>query len=365
MARPDASIDQVAVSTFRIPTDYPESDGTLEWKSTTLVIVEVSAGGKRGLGFTYADRATGRVIEDTLAPVVRHRDAMDVTASRAAMISAVRNLGRPGIASMAISALDIALWDLKSTLLGLPLIDLFGAVRPGIEAYGSGGFTSYDRRHLQQQLRGWVDRKISKVKIKIGRDPHSDLGRVEAAREAIGDTTELFVDANGAYSRKQALAFAENFASCRVSWFEEPVSSDDLDGLHLLRNRAPAGMSIAAGEYGYDLPYFDRMLSRNCVDVLQADTSRCGGFSGFLGVAALCEARSIPLSAHCCPSLHAHVCCAVRPAIHLEYFHDHSRIEQMLFDGAMVPKEGIVTPDRTRPGIGLEFKRADARKYEI
>jgi L-alanine-DL-glutamate epimerase-like enolase superfamily enzyme len=201
--------------------------------------------------------------------------------------------------------------------------------------------------------------------MKIGTDPAADPERVRKAREAIGPNTELFVDANGAYSRKQALAFAEIFTEYGVSWFEEPVSSDDLEGLRLLRDRAPAGMDITAGEYGYDLFYFRRMLDAGAVDVLQADATRCAGITGFLQVGALCEARPLPLSAHCGPSLHAHPCCAVGRVRHVEYFHDHVRIEHMLFDGALTPVNGALRPDLSRPGLGLEFKRADAERYAI
>jgi L-alanine-DL-glutamate epimerase-like enolase superfamily enzyme len=201
--------------------------------------------------------------------------------------------------------------------------------------------------------------------MKIGREPGRDLERVRAARKAVGDTVQLFVDANGAYSRKQALMYAEGFAEAKVSWFEEPVSSYDLEGLRLIRDQAPVDRDIAAGEYGYDLFYFRRMLDADAIDVLQADASRCGGISGFLRVAALCEARCIPLSAHCSPSLHLHLCCATRPAINLEYFHDHVRIEQELFDGAPIPHGGILSLDRTRPGIGIELKASGATKYSI
>ncbi|MFN2492596.1 MAG: enolase C-terminal domain-like protein, partial [Pyrinomonadaceae bacterium] len=199
-----------------------------------------------------------------------------------------------------------------------------------------------------------------------GSHPSDDLDRVRAAREAIGPTTELFVDANGAYSRKQALAFAERFAAdYGVSWFEEPVPSDDLEGLRLLRDRAPAGMDIAAGEYGYDLLYFRRMLEGNAVDVLQVDASRCAGITGFLRAAELCEANSIPLSAHCAPSLHVHPCCALTPVQHVEYFHDHARIEQMLFDGTLTPVDGELRPDLSRPGLGLELKRLDVARFAV
>jgi L-alanine-DL-glutamate epimerase-like enolase superfamily enzyme len=240
-----------------------------------------------------------------------------------------------------------------------------GAVRDAAPVYGSGGFTSYSTGQLRDQLSGWVEAGIPRVKMKIGRNPADDLGRVRAARGAIGPDAELFVDANGGYSRKQALALAEAFVESNVTWFEEPVSSDDLDGLRLLRDRAPASMEIAAGEYGYDLFYFRKMLEAGAVDVLQADGTRCGGITGYLRAGVLCEARGLPFSAHCAPSLHAHPSCALPAFRHLEYFHDHARIEHLFFDGALSPVAGALHPDLGRPGLGLELKRQDAARYAV
>jgi L-alanine-DL-glutamate epimerase-like enolase superfamily enzyme len=360
-----AVIESLKVSAYTVPTDFPESDGTFEWSSTTLVLVRIEADGQRGLGYTYAGLAAARLIEDTLAPAVRGRDAMAIPAAWIAMIHAIRNLGRPGVASMAIAAVDAALWDLKAKLLGVPLAVLLGSARTGVPVYGSGGFTSYSKEQLQRQLAGWIEMGIGRVKMKVGREAEKDPDRVRAARQAIGPDAELFVDANGAYQRKQAMRLAERFAENGVTWFEEPVSSDDLKGLRLLRNRAPAGLDIAAGEYGYDLPYFRRMLEAGAVDVLQADATRCAGITGFLQVAALCDAFGLPLSAHTAPSLHVHPCCAANRVCHAEYFHDHARIERMLFDGVLTPVGGELKPDLSRPGLGLEFKAADAEAYLV
>jgi L-alanine-DL-glutamate epimerase-like enolase superfamily enzyme len=359
-------IERIDASAYRVPTDAPESDGTFAWQLTTLVVVHAEAAGHRGLGYTYADVATAGLVRDSLAGAVTGRDALGVPGAWAAMVAAIRNLGRPGVASTAISAVDAALWDLKGRLLGLPAVTMLGAARDAAPVYGSGGFTSYTVERLKEQLGGWVAAGIPRVKMKIGTRPADDPARVRAAREAIGADAELFVDANGAYSRKQALAMAARFAvEAGVTWFEEPVSSDDLDGLRLLRDRAPAGMEIAAGEYGYDAFYFRRMLDAGAVDVLQADASRCGGITGFLRVAALCEAHGLDLSAHCAPSLHVHAACAAPNFRHLEYFHDHDRIEHMLFDDAPVPVGGALRPDLSRPGLGLDFKQRDADRYAV
>ena len=357
------TIDRIEVSAYTVPTDFPESDGTLQWNSTTLVLVHAHAANKVGLGYTYADTPTATLIHDTFSKTVEGQNAFSPAASWNAMALLSRNLGRPGIVSMAISAVDIALWDLKARLLDLPLLTLLGAMRKSVPVYGSGGFTSYSEKQLQDQLAGWVEQGISRVKMKIGRDAKADIGRVRLARAAIGPDTALFVDANGAYDRKQALDQAQRFAESDVSWFEEPVTSDDLPGLHLLRDRAPAEMEIAAGEYGYEAGYFRCMLAAGAVDVLQADATRCGGITGFLQAAALCEAHHVPLSAHTAPSVHCHVGCSVTPLRHLEYFHDHVRLEKMFFDGVRLPVNGELSPDLSRPGMGIELKNADVQRF--
>jgi L-alanine-DL-glutamate epimerase-like enolase superfamily enzyme len=358
-------LTRLCTTAYKIPADSPEADGTLAWTHTVLVCVHAQAGGQCGMGYTYADVATAHLIDEILAAAIEGCDVFATPQAWQRMVRAIRNLGRPGVASMAIAAVDTALWDLKARLLDVPLVSLWGAARERVPIYGSGGFTSYSIEQLQEQLADWTESGIPRVKMKIGSHPDQDLARVRAARGAIGDKAELFVDANGAYDRKQAIAFAEQFADVGVTWFEEPVSADDLAGLNLLRDRVPGGMEIAAGEYGYDLPYFLSMLEARAVDVLQADATRCAGFTGFLQVSALCSAHCLPMSAHCAPSLHVPVCCTALPLRHLEYFHDHSRIEQLLFDGFRKPEDGCLVPDLSRAGIGLELKEADASRYSV
>ncbi len=365
MSTSDSGAPVAALRTrvFVIPTDTPESDATLAWNSTTLVWVEVDAGGSTGVGFTYADRSVAVLIDGKLSGAIEGLDALDIPACRRAMTGVMRNLGRPGISSMALSAVDIALWDLKAKLLDLSLVKLLGAARPVVAAYGSGGFTSYSPDQLRKQLSDWAEHGFASVKIKIARQPQADPQRIEVARKAIGDAVELFVDANGGYERKQALHWAHYCRDRGVSWFEEPVSSDDLEGLRLLRDRAPGGLRVTAGEYGYHGVYFRHMLQAGAVDVLQADATRCGGISGLLEVAALCQAFQIPLSTHTAPGIHLHAACALQPVESLEWFHDHARIEQLLFDGAPQIRDGQLRPDLQRPGLGLSLKTQVAQRY--
>ncbi|MEI7035513.1 enolase C-terminal domain-like protein [Fulvimonas yonginensis] len=359
-------IARVEAGAYRIPTDAPEADGTIAWDATTMVLARVSAGGHTGLGYTYGHAAVAAVIADPLRDLLLERDADDIPGAWAAMNRSLRNIGRPGVGLMAVAAVDVALWDLKARLHGTSVVRLLGREREAVPVYGSGGFTSYPVERLQAQLAGWVEQGMRRVKMKVGSQPQADPARVRAAREAIGAGPELMVDANGAYARKQALALAERYAQEGVGWFEEPVSSDDLPGLRLLRDRAPAGMAIAAGEYGWDAGYFRRMLQAGAVDVLQIDGTRCGGFTGFLQAAAVAQSFGVPVSAHCAPHLHAHVCCAVTHLAHVEYFHDHARIEAMAFDGLpQLRDDGALVVDADRPGLGFVFRQADVERYRV
>jgi len=359
--RIDSPVTELRASVFTVPTDAHESDGTLEWDETTLVLVEVEAGGETGIGWTYGAAAAARVVEDELAAVVSGLSALDVRGAQLAMRRRLRNAGYPGIGAAAVSAVDIALWDLKAKLLGVPLVTLLGGIHDEVPVYGSGGFCSYTDEQLARQLAGWVDAGIPRVKMKVGRDPGRDLDRVRVARLAIGDDAELYVDANGAFNPERALRCADAYASWGVTWFEEPVSSNDVDGLRLVRSKAPAGMEIAAGEYAYTPGDFRALLG--AVDCLQADVTRCGGVTGFLQAGSLGEAFELDLSGHTAPTIHANVMCAVARVRHVEWFHDHVRIERMLLDGFIEPAGGALRPDRSRPGLGVEFKRADAERY--
>jgi len=355
------TIDEVKVWACTIPTDAPESDGTLAWDSTTIVVVEARSGATTGLGYTYGSSACATLIEDKLRDVVVGRAALVPRAAWQAMRRATRNEGAGGTAAMAISAVDIALWDLAARLREIPVCALAGAVHAGVPIYGSGGFCSYSDEQLAGQLAGWVQQGIPRVKMKVARDPQADRHRLAVAREAIGPDTELYVDANGAFDRTQALAWAFVYDGFGVRYLEEPVTSDDLEGLRLLRDRAPAGMAIAAGEYTYTLDDAKRMAG--CVGVQQADVTRCGGITGLLRIGALCAAHHVPFSAHCAPAVSAHACTAIETLAHCEYFHDHVRIESMLFDGVPEPDGGELRPDRSRPGLGLELKRAAVERH--
>ncbi len=360
-----ARIEAVDVSAYQVPTSADEeSDGTLIWDSTTIVVVELRCGEHTGLGYTYCHPSAGQVIESKLADVIKGADPLMPQKVWCEMQMQSRQMGHAGIAAMAISAVDVALWDLKAKLLGVCLADALPRYREQVPIYGSGGFCNLTPEQLRSQVQGWVDDGFRSVKIKVGRDAKADMKRIELVRSVVGDDVEVMVDANGANNPQDAVLWAERYrAEFGVTYFEEPVSSDDLRGLAYVREHAPAGLAVAAGEYGWNLPSFQAMLDAGAVHILQADVTRCGGISNLLRIDGLCKAHCLPFSAHCAPAISAHACCAMETLVHREYFHDHYRIESMLFDGTLNPAEGLLTPDRSRPGLGLTLKRDDAERY--
>lgn len=365
----ESTVDALDVHAFEVPTDGPdgrEQDGTLEWHATTLVLVRVHAGGRTGLGYTYGDVSVASFVQSVLAPVITGRPVAAPPALWERMGVRMRNAGRPGVGAMALSAVDVALWDLKARLLGLPLVRLLPAHHDRVPVYGSGGFTNYPLDRLTDQLTGWVEQGIERVKLKTSREPEEDPRRLTAVRRAVGDEPDVFTDANGALGRKAALYWAHRFhEEWDVRWFEEPVASADLEGLRMLRERGPARLEITAGEYAFTAQDFVNLVDGPAVDCLQADVTRCGGITGVLEVAGLAAAHHLDLSAHCAPALSAHAFCVVRRLRHLEYFHDHVRVENLLLDGALSPEGGALRPDTGRPGLGLEVKWADAEPYRV
>ncbi|MGA8219561.1 MAG: enolase C-terminal domain-like protein [Solirubrobacterales bacterium] len=356
-------VEGLEVTAYEVPTDQPESDGTLKWDSTTAIVVQAFNGRERGIGYTYGDRSVKTLIESKLCDVVSGADAMRPPTAWVQMRRALRNVGQPGEGAMAVSAVDMALWDLKSRLLGLPLADALPRFRDSVPVYGSGGFTSYDADALREQARGWVRAGMRSVKIKVGREPDADPERIKIVRDVIGPNIELMVDANGAYgSVAEALQHAERFRELGIVWLEEPLPNDDLPGLHRVRRERPPGIEIAAGEYNWSLFDAERLLSADAVDVLQSDVTRCGGVTELLRIDGVCRAHGVPFSGHCAPAASAHACCAVESVKHLEYFHDHVRVESLLFEGTLDPEGGALTPDGRRAGLGLEL-RSEAERF--
>lgn len=348
-----ASIDAVTVAVYRFPTDRAEADGTLTWDATTAVTATVHAGNRQGLGWTYSTAAAARIVTDHLAEAITGRDVMDTAGSWSAMHRACRNLGTRGLVMQAISAVDIALWDLKARVLGIPLTDLFGRARETVPVYGSGGFTTLSDSELADQVDEWAAAGCPAMKIKIGqswgRDIDRDIARVNTFREITGPAVHLMVDANGGYTTGQARRVGADLERLGVVWFEEPVSSDDITGLGVVR--AAVRCDVTAGEYAADLYDIDRLCP--VVDCLQLDATRCGGYTGWLRGAAIAQAHNLHVSAHCAPALHAAVAAAVPNLRHVEWFIDHAHLEPLLVDGTPAVRQGTLDPHGHAPGHGM------------
>jgi L-alanine-DL-glutamate epimerase-like enolase superfamily enzyme len=360
-------VERIETSVYSVPTDAPEADGTFCWDDTTLVLVQVFGGGRVGTGWTYGSEVTAALVRSTLAPLLEGRIFDGVSDAWTEQVRALRNIGRPGIGSMAVSAVDCALWDLAARLADAPLYLLLGAATNTVPLYGSGGFTSYDSHQLDAQLHQWLDEGFVRVKIKIGEgwggNEARDLQRVRQTRDTVGPSVEVYVDANGGYAHDQACRVAAGLHELDVRWFEEPVSSDDLTGLADLR-RGFKG-DVAAGEYGYDLAYFRHLLDADAVDCVQVDVTRCGGITELLRIADLADRRGFDVSGHCAPYQHAPVLAAVENLRHLEWFHDHVRIEERFFDRATTMSGGTLQLDHDASGNGLTWQPAAAAAYRV
>lgn len=364
----DEPIRRVRLTTCSVPTTtdgrrMPETDGTARWDATMILLVEITAGTHTGIGYAYTTAGALQVSRDVLTQIVIGSDPFAATSTWYRMAAAVRNAGWSGIAAGAVSAVDIALYDLAARIANLPLVRFLGAASDRVEAYGSGGFTNLDDAQLERQLGRWAAEGYRAVKMKVGTDPSDDPRRVEVARRTIGSELALYVDANGAYDARQALMLADRFADQDVTWFEEPVSSDDLDGMRFVRARNPTGMRVAAGEYSYRPADHRRLIDSGAVDVLQADATRCGGITGFRNAAEQAVAAGIPLSAHTAPALHAVLGSALHGVMNVEAFHDHLLIETALFDGVAPLIDGAFVPDADAPGLGLALRGRDVERY--
>ncbi|MGN6744424.1 MAG: enolase C-terminal domain-like protein [Amnibacterium sp.] len=357
------TLGRLTTGVYTVPTAQPETDGTAAWDATTVVTVTAEADGETGLGWSYTDPRAAGVVDGVLAPLVAGRDPDDLPELRHRMLAATRNMGATGVVASAISAVDIALWDLKARRHGLSIAQLVGRAHPSVPVYGSGGFTDYTDEHTAAELRGWLELGIRNVKIKIGASwgahPVRDLERIALARRVVGDDVGLFVDANGGYSVGEAIRAERAFRDLGVIWFEEPVSSDYPHTMADVRRAALA--DVAAGEYVWRLADAAALVTAGAVDCLQLDVTRCGGYSGWLEAAAYAGGHGLQVSGHCGQHLTAHIAAATPNARHLEYFIDHLRVDTALFDGLLPVEDGRLAPDPAVPGHGMRLAASAAR----
>ena len=327
----------------------------MRWDVTTAVAVTLHAAGYSGLGWTYSSPVAADIVEQHLRPIVDGARVADIDRGWQAMHRAGRNFGTRGLYLQAMSAVDIAWWDLKARVLGCSLPDLLGRCHDQVPVYGSGGFTTMSDAELAAQVDEWKHLGCTAMKIKIGQAWGTcidrDLGRAYRLRELAGPAVEIMVDANGGYTVGQARRVGAALDEIGVTWFEEPVSSDDTDGLAAVR--AALRCDVTAGEYAADV--YDVRALLPVIDCLQLDATRCGGYTGWRACAALARAHNLSVSAHCAPALHTPIAMATGHLRHIEYFADHARLEPELVIGAPTVIDGHVTtpPDVFGHGMSL------------
>lgn len=354
------------VAVYRVPTPQPEADGTAAWSATTVVVVRIGEEGEQGLGWSYTEPAAASVVTGAIAPLLQDADLDDIPELRHRMQRRLRNAGATGIAASALSAVDTALWDLKARRHRIPLPDLLGRARDSVRIYGSGGFTTYDDATTAAELEHWLELGASAVKIKVGEsfgtDADRDLARVALARSVVGGAVEVFVDANGGYSVKRAVRMGQVLRELDVRWFEEPVSADFPRRLAEVRRQT--AIDVAAGEYVWRTGDAEALLEADAVDCLQLDVTRCGGYSGFLECSAMAAGRGLDVSVHCGPHLALPVALSVPNLRHIEFFIDHERVDEALFDGLPRVVDGALVSRADAPGHGIGI-RADAELLRV
>lgn len=347
-------------------TIYPPPPGT-RGRSQLFIHVHTDAG-LEGLGLSIPGRAVQAVVEQNLKHLLVGRDPFNIEWLWERMFWEIRTYGRKGIAFCAISAVDMALWDLKAKALGLPLYRLLGPYHERVPIYGSGGWTDFDERELVAEQTDYINRLgVRAVKMKVAKDfgksEREDIVRLDAVRKAIGDDVELLVDANNGYYAKQAIRMARHFEERRVGWFEEPVLADDIDGLAAI-SRATT-IPIATGEHEYTKYGFKDLIARGGVDIVQPDVGRVGGVTEWMKVAHLAHAFNLPVAPHAFQLVHLHLAMCTPNLRLVEYLGVTEQGDQIWFTDFPQPKDGWWAPYPDRPGLGLELNPRVVEQYRV
>jgi L-alanine-DL-glutamate epimerase-like enolase superfamily enzyme len=257
---------------------------------------------------------------------------------------------------MALSAIDVALWDLHAQLLGIPLHLLLGLPAADHAVYAAGGSRSLSRDGLVAEANRFKADGYRGYKMRIGSDDwRADVERVAAVRETLGREIELMVDANQAWDAGTAIQVAEALEPLDIAWFEEPVDAESMTAMAAVRARSP--IPVAAGETVYGSSPFHRLVEEGCLDVLQPDLMRCGGLTGFLEIADLAKRVGLRLAPHLFTQVSPHILARsdAGQVEHLDGWFDG------FFAGEPLPEDGVVHPG-SDPGLGISIS-ADAREH--
>ena len=349
-------IETVEAEHFRVPLAVPLSDSTHGLMAAfELVTVRVrDAEGAEGLGYTYTVGAAGgagrALLADDLAPLLVGEDADAIERLWQRMWWGVHYAGRGGPTSFAMSAVDIALWDLKAKRAGLPLWKLAGGHDPAVPVYAGGIDLYFTLDELLAQTDGNLAKGFRAIKMKVGRPSLAeDLERVRAMRAHLPSDVPLMVDANMRWSVDEAVRAARGLAPLGIHWLEEPTIPDDVDGhARIVRE---GGVPIAAGENLHTLYEFQRYLKAGAVTFPEPDCSNCGGPTVWLKVAHLAEAFNLPVTSHGIHDIHVHLLAAVPNCSYLEA-HGFG-LERFMAEPLKIADGVATAPDR--PGHGVAF----------
>jgi L-alanine-DL-glutamate epimerase-like enolase superfamily enzyme len=344
---------------YRIPLPVVLSDSTHgQITHFELITVRIAAGdGAEGLGYTYTVGAGGpairSLIERDLGPVVIGEDPERIEALWHRMWWRLHYVGRGGAAMHAISAVDIALWDLRARRLSTPLWRLLGGHNPRVRAYAGGIDLEFPLGQLKRQTEENLKKGFRAIKMKVGRpNLHEDIARVQAIRELLGAGVPLMVDANMRWSADEAIRASRALAEHDVFWLEEPTSPDDLPGhVRILREGA---LPIAAGENLHTLQEFKRFIDAGAVSFPEPDVSNCGGVTVWMKVAHVAEAHNLPVTSHGVHDLHVHLLAAVPNASYLEA-HGFG-LERFIAYPLELHDGEAVAPERPGHGVTLDWK---------
>ncbi len=320
-----------------------------------------------GLGLGGGTTAAREVIERTLKPILLGQNALHIEKLWDEMFWAIRGVGRKGLAFSALSAVDIALWDLKAKYYETPLYQLLGPYTESVPVYGSGGWTHFSLDELVAEQCGYVERGMRAVKMKVGKDfGHSereDVARLAAVREAVGPDVQIFIDANNGYYAKQAIRLARVFEEYDVGWFEEPVLADDIDGLAAVAKAID--IPVATGEHEYTKYGFRDLIVRGGADIVQPDVGRVGGISEWMKVAHLAHAFNLPVAPHAYQLVHLHLACATPNLKIVECLGTVEAADRIFYTSFDEPRNGVWSPDPHKHGLGLELDPSAVKHYAV
>jgi L-alanine-DL-glutamate epimerase-like enolase superfamily enzyme len=345
----------VETGVYRIPLSVPLSDSTHGIIPTfELLVLRVRCDeGVEGIGYAYTIRgmrAVNALVEDLLVDVLLGEDPFHTEDIWEKMWWATHFVGRAGVATLAMAACDIALWDAKGKATGRSLAELLGGSRKSVMAYAGGVDLQFPLQALVDQVIGNVEEGFRAIKIKVGRpNPEEDMERVRAVRKAVGDQITLMVDANMAWSLDRAIRMARAMEPYDIFWLEEPTIPDDVPG-HVRIARSTS-IPIAAGENLYSKHEFLRYMESGAVAFPEPDVVRVGGITEWIKIAALAAAHNLPVTSHGVDELHVHLLAAVPNASYLER---HAfRVDGYLREPFALSEGCVEVPDR--PGHGVLF----------